>query len=203
MKITFFIPSLNRLYEFKMNQSEEKVLFERIKKSDVKAFENLFHKYYRHLCLYAAKIVNDDMAAEEIVQDFFVKFWEKREQLVIEISLHNYIFRSVKNLCLNYLQHNKIKLRHTQKVLSDADSGVLEENFYHEIDLFEKIEESIDSLPEKRKEIFRLSRHDGLKYHEIAQKLNISVKTVETQMSLAIKTLREKLKNYSSFFTFF
>jgi len=186
-----------------MNQPEEKALFERIKKGDEKAFEILFHKYYRYLCLYSAKIINEDSAAEEIVQDFFVKIWEKREQLNIETSLKNYLFRSVKNLCINYIQHNKTKIRHAKHVLSEVENNFSDDDNYPEIDLSVKIEESINSLPEKRKEIFRLSRQEGLKYHEIAQKLNISIKTVETQMSLAIKTLREKLKNYSSFFAFF
>jgi len=186
-----------------MNQLEEKALFERIKKGDEKAFEILFHKYYGYLCLYAAKIINEDSAAEEIVQDFFVKIWEKREHLFIETSLKNYLFRSVKNLCINYIQHNKTKIRHAQHVLSEVENNFSDDYNYPEIDLSVKIEESINSLPEKRKEIFRMSRQEGLKYHEIAQKLNISIKTVETQMSLAIKTLREKLKNYSSFFTFF
>ena len=186
-----------------MNQPVEKDLFERIKKGDEKAFEMLFHKYYGHLCSFAAKIINDDDSAEEIVQDLFVKLWEKREKLFIETSLKNYLFRSVKNLCLNFIQHNKTKIQHAQIVLSEVESNFSDDDNYPEIDLVVKIEESINSLPEKRKEIFRLSRQEGLKYHEIAQKLNISVKTVETQMSLAIKTLREKLKNYSTFFTFF
>jgi RNA polymerase sigma-70 factor (ECF subfamily) len=182
-----------------MNQPDEKDLFEKIKKGNEKAFEILFHKYYAHLCSYAAKIINDDAAAEEIVQDFFVKLWEKREQLFIETSLKNYFFRSVKNLCLNYIQHNKTKLRYAQVVISEVENTFSDDSNYPEVDLSEKIEESINSLPEKRQEIFRLSRQEGLKYHEIAQKLNISIKTVETQMSLAIKTLRDKLKNYSSF----
>ncbi len=186
-----------------MNQPEEKFLFERIKKSDEKAFEILFHKYYGHLCSFAAKIINDNVAAEEIVQDFFVKLWEKREQLFIETSLKNYLFRSVKNLCLNFIQHNKTKIRHAQIVLSEVETNFSDDGNYPEIDLFVKIEESINSLPEKRQEIFRLSRQEGLKYHKIAQKLNISVKTVETHMSLAIKSLREKLKKYRSFFMFF
>jgi len=181
-----------------MSEPEEKVLFERIKKSDEKAFEILFHKYYGHLCVYASRIINDDSASEEIVQDLFVKFWEKREQLNIETSLKNYLFRSVKNLCINYFQHNKTKLRHARHILSEVENNFSDDDNYPEIDLSIKIEESINSLPEKRKEIFRLSRQDGLKYHEIATKLNISIKTVETQMSLAIKTLREKLKNYNS-----
>jgi len=182
-----------------MDYAEEKILFERIKKSDEKAFEILFHKYYGYLCLYAVKIIKDDTSAEEIVQDFFVKLWEKREQLNVETSLKNYLFRSVKNLCINYIQHNKIKIRHAENILSEVESNFSDDSNYLEIDLSEKIEESINSLPEKRKEIFILSRKEGLKYHEIAQKLNISIKTVETQMSLAIKTLRDKLKNYTSF----
>lgn len=187
-----------------MNQSEEKLLFERIKNGDEKAFELLFHKYYGHLCLYAAKIIGDDTSAEEIVQDLFVKIWEKRQQLIIETSINNYLFRSVKNLCINLIQHNKTKSKHAKNVLSETESNFSDDDNYPEIDLALKIEESINSLPEKRKEIFRLSRHEGLKYQEIAEKLNISIKTVETQMSLAIKTLRDKLKKYNTFFyTFF
>jgi RNA polymerase sigma-70 factor (ECF subfamily) len=182
-----------------MNQPEEKVLFERIKKGDEKAFEIFFHRYYGHLCSFASKFINDDVAAEEIVQEFFVKLWEKREQIFIETSIKNYLFRSIKNLCLNFIQHNKTKIRHAQIILSEVENNFSDDGNYPEIDLAEKIEESINSLPDKRREIFRLSRQEGLKYHEIAQKLNISIKTVETQMTLAIKTLREKLKNYSSF----
>lgn len=186
-----------------MNQPEEKDLFDRIKKSDEKAFEKLFHKYYGHLCSFATKIINDDDSAEEIVQDLFVKLWEKREHLSIETSLKNYLFRSVKNLCLNFIQHNKIKLQHAQIVHSEVESNFSDDDVYPEIDLAFKIEESINSLPEKRKEIFRLSRQEGLKYHEIAEKLNISIKTVETQMSLAIKSLREKLRKFNTFFILF
>jgi len=186
-----------------MDRTEDKDLFEKIKTGDEKAFESLFHFYYGYLCLYATKVLKNDSAAEEIIQDFFVKLWEKREQLNIETSLKNYLFRSVKNLCINHIQHNKTKIRHVQNVLSENETNFSDDDNYPEIDLSIKIEESINSLPEKRKEIFRLSRQEGLKYHEIATKLNISIKTVETQMSLAIKTLREKLKNYISFFTFF
>jgi len=186
-----------------MTQQEENKLFERINKSDEKAFEIIFHQYYGILCSFATKLIHDDVAAEEIVQEFYVKLWEKREQISIETSVKNYFFRSVKNLCLNFIQHNKTKIAHAQKLLSEVENNFSDDNNYPEPDLYEKIEESINSLPEKRREIFRLSRQDGLKYHEIAQKLNISIKTVETQMSLAIKTLRDKLKNYTTFFSFF
>jgi RNA polymerase sigma-70 factor (ECF subfamily) len=186
-----------------MTRQEENKLFERINKSDEKAFEILFHKYYGILCSFASKLIHDHVAAEEIVQDFFVKLWEKRQKISIETSVKNYFFRSVKNLCINYIQHNKTKIKYAQTLLSEVENNLSDDSNYPEVDLFEKIEENINSLPEKRREIFRLSRQEGLKYHEIAQKLNISIKTVETQMSLAIKTLRDKLKNYTTFFSFF
>ena len=186
-----------------MNSLEEINLFKDISKSNEKSFEKLFHAYYGHLCLFASRIIQDDISAEEIVQDFFVKLWEKRQQLTIETSVKSYFFRSIKNLCLNHIQHNKTKLRYAQSVLSESLNNNTDDDSFTEIDLAEKIEESIQMLPSKRREIFRLSREDGLKYREIAEKLNISIKTVETQMGLAIKTLREKLKKYNTFFILF
>jgi RNA polymerase sigma-70 factor (ECF subfamily) len=186
-----------------MELSAETVLFNKIKKGDEKAFETLFHQYYSYLCLYASKIIENDIAAEEIVQGFFVGFWEKREKLNIETSIKNYLFRSIKNLCLNYIKHNKIKARYAQDILAEANSNSSIEDRYIEIDLALKIKESIQSLPEKRRKIFQLSREEGLKYREIAEKLNISIKTVEAQMSLAFKYLRNKLEKYNTFLTLF
>ncbi len=186
-----------------MKLTDEKALFEEIKNSNIQAFESLFHQYYGYLCLYAAKILNNPETAEEIVQDFFVRLWEKREQLSIDSSIKNYLFRSIKNLCINFIQHDKVKARHAQMVISETENITAYDEQFIEPDLAEKIEESIQSLPEKRREIFRLSREEGLKYREIAERLNVSVKTVETQMSLAIKTLREMLKNFTTILFFF
>lgn len=185
-----------------MKQSDEK-LVENFKEGDIHAFENLFRRYYGHLCSYANQTVNDPANAEEIVQEFFVRLWEKREQLSIETSVKNYFFRSIKNLCINAIQHDKIKAKYAQKIKAETENNYSDEDGFVELELSEKINESIQSLPEKRREIFRLSREEGLKYREIAEKLNVSVKTVETQMSLAIKFLRDKLKNYSAFLFFF
>ena len=186
-----------------MDQTEEKDLFKAIQNNDEEAFEKLFHKYYGHLCLFASRILLDDEAAEEIVQDFFVKLWEKRVLLFVETSVRSYFYRSVRNQCLNLIEHNKIKYKHVQSVLSEAKNNQTLQDNFTEIDLAKKIEESIQSLPKKRQNIFRLSREEGLKYREIAEKLNISVKTVEAQMGLAIKYLKDKLKNYHTFFTLF
>ncbi|MCY1721870.1 RNA polymerase sigma-70 factor [Prolixibacteraceae bacterium Z1-6] len=184
-----------------MNPFEEKNLFEKIQTGDEKAFEYLFKTYYANLCVFATKIIEDEIAAEEIVQDFFVKLWEKRAQVSIETSVKNYLFRSIKNLCINHIKHNNVKLQHAKQIVAEAETNNFRDNFI-EIDLAVKIEESIQSLPEKRREIFRLSREEGLKYREIAEKLKLSVKTVEAQMGLALKTLRNKLKDYNTFLFF-
>jgi RNA polymerase sigma-70 factor (ECF subfamily) len=179
-----------------MNRPEEHILFEKIKKGDEKAFEKLFRHYYPHLCLYATQILKNASAAEEIVQELFVRLWEKRKETEVETSLKNYLLRAVKNQCLNYIKHSQIKNEYSRKILAENEPVSTEYDFESQTELFRKIEESISELPEKRQEIFRLSRQEGLKYREIATKLNISPKTVETQMGLAIKTLREKLRDF-------
>ncbi len=185
-----------------MNQFEEQNLFSSLKAGEERAFEKLFRNYYAPLCYYASKILQNDGAAEEIVQDFFVRLWEKRADIEIETSLKNYFFRSVKNLCLNQIKHENVKIQHVKSVISEAESTEYSDHF-QEVNLQKDIEEGIAALPEKRREIFRLSREEGLKYREIADKLNISIKTVEAHMGLAIKTLRYRLKKYNSFLFLF
>ena len=185
-----------------MNLNEEKKLVDEIRRGNEAAFEKIFRRYYRPLCLFATKILGDDETAEEVVQDFFVKLWERREGFIVETSVKNYLFRSVKNLSINVIKHEQIKLKHAQQVMADAEANDFKDHFT-EVDLEHAIEKSIEELPEKRREIFRLSREEGLKYREIAERMNISIKTVEVQMGLAIRTLREKLKKYSTFLFFF
>jgi RNA polymerase sigma-70 factor (ECF subfamily) len=180
-----------------MNSSTGKKLFGKVKMGNEQAFEALFHAYYKSLCYYAKQILNDEKAAEEITQDIFVKLWEKRLLLNINTSIKNYLFRSVKNACLNLIQHNKIKSKYSGSIHNSSKQNTEPSNYFIEIELAEKIEAAIKSLPDKRREIFRLSQEEGLKYKEIAERLKISIKTVETQIGLALKTLRNKLKDYN------
>jgi|WetSurMetagenome_2_1015567.scaffolds.fasta_scaffold129863_1 RNA polymerase sigma-70 factor, ECF subfamily len=179
-----------------MNHWEGKELFEKIKSGDEHSFEILFLKYYKPLCTYAFQFVNEIEEAEEVAQDFFVKLWEKRSVIEIDSSLNNYMFRSIKNHCLNLLLHNNIKNRYSEKIKETANSSVDSSQFFLEPGLAEKIERAINLLPKKRKEVFRLSREEGLKYKEIADRLSISVKTVEAQMGLALKFLRDQLSEF-------
>jgi RNA polymerase sigma-70 factor (ECF subfamily) len=186
-----------------MSLPNEKQLFDQIKNNDEQAFEQIFHHYYQNLCVFASKIIKDNDAAEEIVQDLFVKMWEKRKSLNINTSLKNYLVRSVKNQCINFIKHYHIRNTYAENILAQNKLQAEKDDDFIEFDLSKKIEESINSLPKKRQEIFRLSREEGLKYREIAEKLNISIKTVEAQMGLAIKALRDNLKKYSTFLTLF
>jgi len=169
--------------------------FSAIKKGDKESFELLFKTYYKSLCFYALKFLDDYDNAEEVVQDVFINVWEKRNRILAPSSVRNYLFGAVRNRSLNMLKHKKVvdqhKMDNLKIQLEQAD-----DDFLHEVDLMNKINAQIDALPPRRREIFILSREYGLKYREIADKLNISVKTVETQMGGALKTLRENLKEY-------
>lgn len=160
-------------------------------------YEALFKDHYSELCGFANKYLDDLDAAEEIVQSFFVKFWENRRTINIEKAKKSYLFNSIKNACLNQIKH--IKIREAYKVENEREmenqSVTVEQEFEAE-ELNQKIKTSINSLPEGRRKIFIMSRYEGLKYKEIAEKLKISIKTVENQMGSAIKHLKSELTEY-------
>jgi RNA polymerase sigma-70 factor (ECF subfamily) len=174
--------------------------FSAIKNGDKKSFELLFKAYYQSLCFYAMKFLGNNNDAEEIVQDVFINIWEKRNTMTDPLSVRNYLFGSVRNRSLNALKHRKIVDQHK---LNNLKTQIEQSNddFMQEVDLMKKINAQIDALPPRRREIFILSREYGLKYREIAEKLNISVKTVEAQMGEALKTLRENLNEYKKMIT--
>lgn len=157
-------------------------------------FEQLFHRYYEPLCRFALSMVDSVEMAEEIVSDVFVKIWKNQDNLTIRTSLHSYLFTSVRNQSIDYLR--KAMRQRTQsdeicaEFASDYDSP--EERAISE-ELEVAIESAIEMLPPQGKKIFRLSRDQGMKYHEIAAHLNLSIKTVETHMGRSLKYLRETL----------
>lgn len=175
----------------------ENDLIVRLKAGDQTAFELLFHFYYPGLVMYSTQFTADRMEAEEIVQDFFVRFWQKHQQILLTDSLKSYLFLSVKNGCLNYLKHKKVEEKYIQKMTELSNRHIAyDPDLYVASELQEKVKNAIDLLPEKCREIFIMSRIQGLKNEEIATNLNISKRTVETQISKALKVLRVELKDY-------
>lgn len=146
------------------------------------------------MLLYAMRFIETREEAEEIAQEVFVKFWEKCETLSADSSIKNYLYRSVHNTCLNVIKHEKVKDTYREyliQYMENTDDGWIEKENIDEIR--SRIISEIDQLPPRCSEIFKLSRFEGLKYQEIADHLDISIKTVEVQMGKALKTLREKL----------
>ncbi|MFN7116952.1 MAG: RNA polymerase sigma-70 factor [Saprospiraceae bacterium] len=163
-------------------------------------FEELFHTYYGPLCRFAFTLVNSTEAAEEIVSDVFLKVWRNKENLVIKSSLQSYLFTSVRNQSIDYLR-KVVRLRTlpeeiSPEIPSDYDSPE-ERAIWEELELL--IENAINALPPQGRKIFRLSRDNGMKYHEIAEHLHISIKTVETHMGRSLKHLRETLQAQYAF----
>lgn len=161
------------------------------------AFEKIFKIYYKPLCHYAYSFLNDGAEAEEVVQNTFVKIWERRTTIQVQTSVKAYLYSMVRNSCLNVIKHEKVKQEYAQdhQYVSEKARLVVEEKMISN-DLESKIYEAMRALPEQCRLVFQLSRFEELKYQEIADQLEISVKTVENQMGKALKTMRVHLKEY-------
>ena len=166
----------------------------RIRQGDIKQFESLFRSPYVSLVRYAKTLLKDQDASEEIVQDLFFRIWQDRGKIKIESSLNGYLFRSVHNRCLHFIEHSRIVEKHAEEMLfrqpesSESPSDILN---YKELQA--KIATILEKLPERCGQIFYMNRFEGLKYNEIAEKLSVSVKTVEANMGRALKVFRKEL----------
>jgi RNA polymerase sigma-70 factor (ECF subfamily) len=161
------------------------------------AFELLFRSHFREMCLLSVRYVKDMEVSREIVQDAFTSLWEKRTSIDPLKPVKAYLATTVRNKSLNYLRDNKKfngNLLGFEKLYPEETAEVSDPLVAEEIR--KKIRSATDLLPEKCREIFLMNRNEQLKYHEIAGKLGISVKTVETQMSKALRHMRDHLKEF-------
>ncbi len=177
-----------------MRNQSELASFENIKNGDNAAFNILFDKYYVALCFYANKYLKDIDLARSLVQQVFVDLWTKREKIVVSTSVKSYFYNTVRNRCIDVLRKEKATAG-LPKSLENIGHAPFRD-LVEEAELNDRINASINQLPEKCREIFLLCRFEGLKYSEIAEKLGISVKTVEMQMGIALKKLRDSLSDY-------
>lgn len=147
--------------------------------------------YYAPLCAFAVQYVKDQDVAEDLVQDLFVRVWQDREKISVSTSLKSYLFASVRNRALNTM-----KVSSRMRPLDEQNIGLVADSDRDEAEYTDRsarVLAAIELLPEERRKVFKLSRNEGLKYHEIAARLGISIKTVENQMGKALKTLRTEL----------
>jgi RNA polymerase sigma-70 factor (family 1) len=182
---------------FQSLNADSKFLISRLQRGDEAAYEMLFKEYYRMLTVFANRYLNDFETAREIVQDLFVHLYEKRESLDINSSLKSYLFRSTHNRCINYINAQKIRAKYAEHVnmTTDTKENTLEQEV-HRTELENALYLAISELPPRCRSIFRMNRFDGLSNSEIADKLNLSRRTVETQISKALKILRTKMQPY-------
>ena len=190
--------------ETKTEELSVEQLMTTLQAGDITAFEMLFRTYYQPLCNYAYTFVQDRDEAEEIVQATFLSVWEKREKLDIHTGVRPYLYAMVRNAALNILKHEKIKQQHVAVEMAVAERSI--ESVTRTVlasELETRIHKALEKLPEQCRLVFKLSRFEELKYAEIADQLNISIKTVENQMGKALKIMREQLKDYLPLFLVF
>lgn len=171
--------------------------FDSIKKGDIKAYETLFRAYFKPLVIYSERIVRDTDDANEVVQEIFLKLWEKRKKIEIRTTLNSYLYRAVYNNSLQLLRKQKLDLKYRQynsdHSFESTDPGkeMIATELNHTIGLL------LNELPENCKNIFKMNRFRGMKYREIAEHLSISIKTVEANMTKALKHFRANLSEYT------
>lgn len=166
-------------------------------KNYIEALEQVFKIHYRALCYAANNIVNDQNAAEDIVQDVFVNLIKKQNEIEINSSLKGYLFKSIFNTALNYNERSKRSIVVEDDILELAAGATCDvDEYLEQVELEDRIAQAMNALPPKCRSIFILNRYDDLKYKEIALHLGISVKTVENQMGKALKRMRLYLRPY-------
>ncbi|AWW32126.1 RNA polymerase sigma-70 factor [Echinicola strongylocentroti] len=159
-------------------------------------FETSFNSHFQALYAYACMLVKDEDEAEEIVQTVFLKIWEKRESIAITSSLKAYLYQMVYRDSMNHIRHQKVKQKHQDITLHQINDNGLQMDEGQDHELMDALKKALQGLPEKCRKVFLLSRYETLKYQEIADRLGISVKTVETHMGKALKHLRVELADF-------
>jgi RNA polymerase sigma-70 factor (ECF subfamily) len=175
---------------------KEEVEIVGLKLGDAKMFEALFKQWYEPLCRYAHSLLHEVDEAEDIAQKTFCKLWDQREKLEIHTSIKSYLYRMVHYACLNVVKQRKIQSEHKEIIAADSATAAnyVEQSMAHK-ELSRRIELAIAELPDRCRQVFLLSRMQRLSYVKIAETMQISPNTVETQIVKALKILREKLKD--------
>jgi RNA polymerase sigma-70 factor (ECF subfamily) len=165
--------------------------------TDDRAFEILFKEYFKPLSVYAKKYLNDLDLAQDLVQEVFVKFYEQRTTLTVHTSVKALLYQSVKNRCLDYIRSQQTRTAHHDNILHLSGGNDIDAvDYMEQVELEERVYKAIADLPEQCQLIFKLSRLEGKRNQEIADELNLSKRTVETQISNALKRLRKDIFSY-------
>jgi RNA polymerase sigma-70 factor (family 1) len=175
----------------------EKLLAEKLRSGDPSSFSDIFTAYYKDLVFFAYSFIHELAVAEDIVQETFIKLWEDHEKLNVKVSLKSILLKTVQNKCIDWHRHRKIIDNHCTYVINNAPLYEFDtDNYLLRSEMEELIEKALTMLPEKTREAYELHRIEGLKYQEIATRLNVSVRTVEVRISNALELLRQSLIDF-------
>lgn len=194
-----------------MTQNQENILFLQIQKGNLKAFETLYFDMQPRLFAFSRKFIDDIEICSDIVQEIFHELWENRQTTFIKTSVKAYLFRVLHNKCLNHIRDKKVqdkyisyvdfKLKETELLFFNQDWEGYKSIFFQEV--LQIFKRSMEELPEGCREVMLMSRVEGLSNKEIAEKLDISLRTVENQIYRALKILKVNLKDYLPLFLYF
>lgn len=178
---------------------DDGMLAARVRAGDEAAFAVIFHRYVTHLCAFAYRYVESRDLAAELVQDVFLKIWRNREQWDVTESLKAYLYRATRNHALDFLKHERVEQRWAEAVarerlVDDALTLAAPSADSRADELAAELTRVLDHLPERRRQVFLLRWHHDLSYAEIAELMGTTPKTVENQMTRALRTLREHLR---------
>jgi len=177
--------------------ANDQEMLEPIRQVESPEFEKLFRKYYSELCSYLRIFIKDKDDIEEIVQEVFLNIWEQRCDFYSKENIRAYLYKAVKNRAINYHKHLAVRLKTVEdiKLLFMHKYDDVEKNFDGE-ELLQVLDKAVQTLPKRCKEVFVLTKINELSYKETAEIMGISIKTVEIQLSIAVKKLRKLLKPY-------
>lgn len=172
-------------------------------KDDEEAFHTLFVNFFPSLTVFAKRYIQDLETCEDIVQDSFLKIWINRKKLDITTSARNFLITTVKNNCIDYIRKKETEARYQEASQLNRNNLYSDDDVLALSELEVMLNAALEKLPEKIRLAFEKNRFEGKTYREIAEESNISVKTVESYMTRALRTLRKELKDYLPFYSLF
>jgi RNA polymerase sigma-70 factor (ECF subfamily) len=183
---------------------EDTLLIQQLQQKDEAAFDLLFKEYYQELLSFSARLLWDEDAAADIVQDIFLKLYQSADTLAINISIRAYLFRAVRNRCLNYLRDLKVRDSHSQGVIeamlwSETLPILQDMDIYEDPSTHDLLNAVIANLPERSQTIVRMRLENEYKFSEIAEKLNITTNYAKVQMNRAVQKMRSEFAKYIPF----